>query len=453
MTCPSHLPDRSLFLETALSIGTKLCRDALWHERRCTWRGPSTELVDGEWKAVPCTYGPELYHGTSGNALFLARLYRATGEPVLRSVAQGAARQALSRREDITPPMRVGFYTGWAGLAYACVELGEALGDLRWIDEGLKLFRDLKNETLDDQAIDVLAGYAGGIASLLHVHHRLKRPDSVGNFDLDDLVELALVFGEKLLHLAVRRNEGWSWDTMDGRAQDHLTGFSHGAAGIAWSLLELFDATGDERFRQAGLEGFRYERHWYDPQQENWPDLRDPEILQMPRNPNAQGFTLTYPHLWCHGAPGIGLSRLRGWQITGDELLKQEAEAAIHSTWRDLQVQNLSTGNYSLCHGFAGNAELLIYGSEVLEESAYRRFAEHLGLQGIRLYGRQGGPWPSGMMGSPEAPNLMLGFAGTGYFYLRLYDAEIPPILILPRKPAVAGWEESPVASFSTETS
>ncbi len=92
------------------------------------------------------TYGPELYHGTSGNALFLARLYRATGKPVLRAAAPGAAPQALSRRKDIPSALRAGFYTGWAGLAYACVELGEALEDDRWICEGLKLFRDLRKK-------------------------------------------------------------------------------------------------------------------------------------------------------------------------------------------------------------------------------------------------------------------------------------------------------------------
>ncbi len=86
------------------------------------------------------------------------------------------------------------------------------------------------------------------MAALLNVHHRLAGSDAAEETGLDDLLDLASVFGEKLFALAVWRDEGWSWDTMDSGAQDHLTCFSHGAAGIAWSLLELFDATGDERF-------------------------------------------------------------------------------------------------------------------------------------------------------------------------------------------------------------
>ena len=43
-------------------------------------------------------------------------------------------------------------------------------------------------------------------------------------------------------------------------ALDGLTGFSHGAAGIALSLLELWGLTNEPRFRQAAEAGFAYER-------------------------------------------------------------------------------------------------------------------------------------------------------------------------------------------------
>jgi lantibiotic modifying enzyme len=39
-----------------------------------------------------------------------------------------------------------------------------------------------------------------------------------------------------------------------------LTGFSHGAAGMAWALLPLAALTGDERFRTAALAALDYER-------------------------------------------------------------------------------------------------------------------------------------------------------------------------------------------------
>jgi lantibiotic modifying enzyme len=42
-------------------------------------------------------------------------------------------------------------------------------------------------------------------------------------------------------------------------AIDDLTGFSHGAAGIALSLLELWGITKEARFREVAEAGFSYE--------------------------------------------------------------------------------------------------------------------------------------------------------------------------------------------------
>ena len=56
--------------------------------------------------------------------------------------------------------------------------------------------------------------------------------------------------GDRLL--AARRPDaaGLGW-VRDARPTRPLAGFSHGAAGIAWALLELAAATGEERFRAA----------------------------------------------------------------------------------------------------------------------------------------------------------------------------------------------------------
>ena len=50
------------------------------------------------------------------------------------------------------------------------------------------------------------------------------------------------------------------------------------------------------------------------------------------------------------------------------------------------------------------------------------RLPQALGRQGIESFARHDLPWPCGVPGGGETPNLMLGLAGIGYFYLRLYD-------------------------------
>ena len=151
-------------------------------------------------------------------------------------------------------------------------------------------------------------------------------------------------------------SEGWSWKTIDIPGQAglrNLTGFSHGTAGIGWALLELSSATGEARFRSAAEEAFRYERTHYSPEQENWPDFRD-----FLRAPGGSG--PVFGTAWCHGAPGIALSRLRAWGLTASPQSREEAEAAVRTTTRAVQSPDAVRGGFSLCHGCAGNADVLL---------------------------------------------------------------------------------------------
>jgi lantibiotic modifying enzyme len=419
----------STYLDSAAAIAARLCRDALWDGRRCNWLGASMEPVGGRWTLVQRTFGPEIYAGTSGIAYFLSRLYRLTGDAIVARTAAGAARQALSRRDDLLPNVRLGFYAGQTGLAYALVDLGEALGDEDWIRTGIELARSLATVDLTRHILDVLAGTAGAIPALLSLHRR--HPDGA-------LLDLAVRLGEDLVAKARRRNEGWSWNTLVDSPElqrDDMLGFSHGAGGIAWALLELYRVTSDARFRTAAEEGFRYERHWYDAGQENWPDMREhPELAPAPTGGrDGAAAPLFYPLQWCHGAPGLGLARLRAFEILGDPLYRAEAEAALRSTYRGLfDPGSPLPPNYSLCHGRAGNAELFLYASRVLGIAPLRLVADQVGESGLAAHGGDGTPWPSGVSGGAETPNLMLGSAGTGYFYLRLHDPEAtPPIVIV----------------------
>ena len=139
---------------------------------------------------------------------------------------------------------------------------------------------------------------------------------------------------------------------------------------------------------------------------------------------------------WCHGAPGIGLSRLRAWRLTGDPARLAEAKAALATTVRALEAGLAGPGyGFSLCHGDAGNAELPLLAAEVLGEPGLALTAERVGWAGIERFGAPGLPWPCGVPNGGETPGLMLGLAGIGHFYLRLYDPQAAPsvLLLVPR--------------------
>jgi lantibiotic modifying enzyme len=379
------------------------------------------ELLFKNWTLTQRTFGPDLYGGTSGIALFLAQLYQVTQEKLYRMTAEGAMRQALSRLEDVSPEFSSGFYSGFTGIAYASIRLGEIFGNQDWIERGLHMLEERGMEDLSQQRLDVATGIAGAIPVLISVHQRYRR---------DVLAGVTIRFGKHLLETVIKSDIGWSWSTLketNNNQQPNLTGFSHGAAGIAWVLLELYRKTHYEPCRVAAEEGFRYEQHWFSPEHGNWPDLRHYQATTTNANP-----ALGYSTAWCHGAPGIGLSRLRAYEISGKEEYRQEAEAALRTTVKMLQQSTIAQENYSLCHGIAGNAELLIYASRVLKNTDYKSIAEQVGLRGIERYEKNRIPWPCGVLGAGETPNLMLGLAGIGYFYLRLYDSVVnPPVVII----------------------
>jgi class II lanthipeptide synthase len=405
------------FLNAAESIGLRLCRDAIWDGPRCNWLGDSMEFTNHAWSVVHRSFGPELYSGTSGIALFLARLHKATGEPAFRIAAEGAMRQALSRLDDVSPAARIGFYSGLTGIAYALIAVGEAIDSEAMIEEAFRIIRIVGEDDAAGQGLDVVSGGAGAIPVLLAINRKRS---------LDLLTDIALRHGEHLLNTAHKSNHGWSWDTLGVPGQRDLTGFSHGAAGIGWALMELSAVTGEEKFRDAAEQAFQYERAWFSPEHENWPDFRsqtDPAAVQ-----NSPSYMIA----WCHGAPGIGLSRMRCYELTGDAAYLQEAEAAIRTTAGALrQPMYGGQGNYSLCHGMFGNAELLLYAAVTLKRPELSLLAEQTGKMGIDNHQSPRLPWPCGVPGGGETPGLMLGTSGIGYFYLRLFDPERFPSVVM----------------------
>jgi lantibiotic modifying enzyme len=416
---PERAPGGGAFLDAAAAIGARLCRDAVWDGARCNWLGDMLEPLGGAWTVVHRAMGPTLYDGTAGIALFLARLHALAGGRPFRAAAEGALRQAVSRAGTIDPAARIGLHSGLTGIAWALAAAGEALGEGALLDESRRLARGLLEVEPSPGATDVISGSAGAVPVLLELAGRLGEPELRG---------AAVRHGEMLLDAANRGEAGWSWRTLDMPTRQDLTGYSHGASGIALALLELFRATGEERFREGAEQGFRYERGCFVPAQGNWPDFR---LFGDPAAAAAQpvGCSLA----WCHGAPGIGLARLRALRLTGDPVHRGEAGAALAVTAQALRMA-AATGSagFSLCHGDAGNAELLLLAAEALGEPEHRAVAEELGRRGIERHLAPGVPWPCGVLNAGETPGLMLGLAGIGYFYLRLHaPARAPSVLLI----------------------
>ena len=147
---------------------------------------------------------------------------------------------------------------------------------------------------------------------------------------------------------------------------------------------------------------------------------------------------------WCHGAPGITLSRLRAFELLKGEVHRSEAAIALAAT-RDAIAADFArgSGNFSLCHGLAGNADVLLEGTRTLgaDWEDARWWAYRVATFGIETYATDSG-WPCGILGG-QAPSLMLGLAGIGLFYLRMHDTAIPSVLLLRRSGELASTRPS----------
>lgn len=409
------------FLETANALGAKLCRDALWSGKYCNWYGPATRFVSNRWQTVRVTYGPTLYDGTSGIALFLASLYRLVEEPIYRRVALGAIHHALDHCAALPSAQQISFYSGWTGIAFTAIRLAELLNDTALADAGWQLVARATNCHPSEAALDLLTGCAGAIPAMLKLYRYRAMPS---------LLDAACELGKRLLDTATIEGETLSWrpDAVAKRGQvHHLLGYSHGASGMGLALLEVAQITQQEHLRVAATRAFAYERKYFREEWQNWPDLRP---LNEPTP--IHGTEATNMVAWCHGAAGIGLARLRAHAITNEVMYLEEAKVAISTTRMHLQrAMTSNVYNFSLCHGLAGNAELLVNGALYLAQTDLKDVADEVGDFGIVHHHAEDRVWPSGLRDTVEVPGLMLGLAGTGYFYLRLFDPTLPSLCLV----------------------
>ena len=407
------------FLDTADELGRRLSKEALWHENRCNWLGAQS-LTDFQNGGAGPVYKPldaTLYSGTSGVALFLAELYVACGSSEVRGAAVGAIQHALKH----PPKNGFGLYTGTLGVTFAASRVGVLINEEEFLERASHLIHECVNKWQAPIGFDLLSGRAGAIVGFLLLREMLQN---------EDFLEIAVRCADELLQSAEDSPTGSSWRSPTLSCEHNLTGFSHGTAGVGYAFLELFNVTRDAKYRAAAERAFEYERYRFDAEKFNWPDFRSH------RNGDQRRGSQRFATFWCHGAPGIGLSRLRAYEILADERCKKEGIVALKTTHGMLQsALTTDTENFSLCHGLAGNAEVLLYGRQVLgpKWADASALAEEIAKNAIHVSKKQGGAWRCGI-DRGETPALMLGLAGIGYFYLRLHNPGIPSILMLRRE-------------------
>jgi class II lanthipeptide synthase len=406
-------------LSYAQAIGDWLVVQAIRSGNEATWLGMLCNN-QGYWSLSPL--GPDLAHGLSGVALFLAYLGAMTGDErytelahatlttIRRQIVQYAAppRGNKQRSTFIFP---IGGFDGWGGIIYTLTHLSVLWNQPMLLSEA-EAYGQLLPPLIDgDETLDIIGGVAGCLGGLLTLY-RLAPSDQT--------LALAIRCGERLIERAQSMPMGVGWRAHIAPAEP-LTGFAYGAAGMAWALLQLVACTGVKRFRQTALEAIASERSLLAVDPGKWSNARGCQSNAGTES-HAQSRCMTS---WCQGAPGIGLSRLHSLEHLHDAAVRAEINMALQTT--------LAQGfghNHCLCHGDLGNLELLLQASLAFEEPRWKAAVHRLSASIAASIDHQG--WLCGIPLGVQSPGLLTGLAGIGYELLRLAaPRRVPSVLVL----------------------
>lgn len=357
-----------------------------------------------------------LYNGVSGLALFLAA---ADGHDQDSPFSHGARDAfeplAAELRDNPRKTLRafgLGGFCGGSSVIYSLLSAGQLLDDNSLLEAAARGVEAFDQGMISDARFDdVVFGLAGAVLAMLTFH----RWHPVGS-----ALTAARMCGQRLCERAISVGpSAVGWRDVYGSVS---TGFSHGSAGIGFALLRLFQATGEERFRQTAEEAFNGIQMAMQNDAGNWSRV----IATTQEAQPECGFG------WCHGAPGIALFL----SVACDVI----SSPSIHHAFDIARQKLLSLGRGSvdhLCCGTLGRtliALTLCDGGHIELARLLKNHALQMATGVLTAGEREGGyrlipNLPRGVV----SLGLMQGLAGIGYAFLKLRDTgrELPDVLQL----------------------
>lgn len=350
----------------------------------------------------------DLYGGASGIALFLAAVAKLTGDAACRELALSAVKPLEQEMErdpaSFAEQLGIGGATGLGSVIYALTHASQMLEAPHLLDIAQRVAALLTAERVhEDILLDITAGSAGAMLGLLKLYQATGAPI---------LLEQADQCGRHLLGQRIADQSGYrAWPTIQSKL---LSGFSHGAAGISYALIRLYEVTQDKAYLDAANEGFAYENTIFLPELGNWEDLRLED-----RQPVGSS--------WCHGAMGIGLARLGALPLLDSEAYRRDIEIAITTT-SQLGLEVID----HVCCGNMGDVELFLLAAQKLQRPEFLQTAYQL-VRRVIDRAEETGNYVLHPMLAPQAtnPDFFRGIAGIGYQLLRLaYPDESVSVLL-----------------------
>ena len=382
-----------------------------------------TVTTDNDQK-MAWRYSEDLYSGNAGIILFLLECYKHTGKQSYLDTSKNALERILEYcKNNVTN--YYAFYTGRLGVAYICIEMYKVTKDEKYKKTALEIALQSKVFLDDTQVIiDLINGYSGTLLGLLHVYTVCEDKALLG---------LINTYIDTLLQKLEINKHGIYCDRSEKQVRG-LCGFSHGASGIGFVLLELYNLTKHMDYYHMAMLTFSYEDAYYNKELSNWPDFRKQllslENLKDLKNKYNTGDYASFTrgedmNAWCHGAAGIGLARLRAYELSQQNKHKLSAFKAANRVMKDA-AEYRKDASPTLCHGILGNAYLTAEVYRITKNKKHKNFAIKHGMAvAERILNNE--ILPSGypvIAKDIEDDSLFMGIAGVGLYLLNILNGE-----------------------------
>lgn len=327
----------------------KIYSHAIWNkdQTEVSWCSFQFAANGKTWDIKPMNM--YLYDGLAGMLLLLYELKQVdeTASQLYCTVKKMLFRYTndLNRDWTLAKEKRVGAYDGESSIIYAYLILNSK-GEKEFLQYAIKHSFIVEKLIGLDKKFDLISGNAGAAQIMLMLYEVTRDKKYI------HIAETAVT---KLEEDAKRQVVGIGWEVEEGIPP--MAGMAHGNSGMLMPILKLWKITQKEKYEQLAEKVWTYENDLYDSETQNWKDMRAKENEIVGVGAMA----------WCHGAPGILLSRILILQFLDDAKWKKRIWDDIERAYA-VTTQNWRRDSWCICHGNFGNYSILSMGSKMLEK-------------------------------------------------------------------------------------
>jgi len=326
-----------------------------------------------------CSMDSSLY-GSGGVILYYLSLYKATCDLKYKHIVEGLINGHIGLHSKKSLEEGIGLFSGLTSLAYIYYQCYRVLGKKQYLEDVLEVLKEIEENLHMWDELDLSTGLSGVIIFLSELYKTENN---------EQYLLIANGLADKLYKLVLKANFNM------------LTGLAHGYAGVAWALYSIGHIVNNEDYINCAMKCIEEENMYYDSEKNNWKDKR---------NGSSESF------YWCYGAFGIGIARLKMYEIAHNDILLKDIEKC-----REIYINyNLinSKYNHSLCHGLTGNLSAIKMFSDFYknDNKLKKKYKEMLD---ILLNDIVNGKVIWGDKELIEDYSFMIGLSGIGYELLR----------------------------------